>query len=286
MRELDFTSGTVLGPAYLDARQELTSGLAVNVRLEKQSATSVRVTAANDGNGQAGLVIGGKARWNTATKTLTISGVAGTYSIFAVVDSESPVEVNDPASRGFSLEQNAGTPSATYRKIGEVDWDGSAITDLRNMVGGAPTHSPALTGVPTVPTQATADDSKQAVNSEWVRDQKYMPSIVIPHTWSFTGAATTSDLLPGMFVPVPAGRYAKLLSVVSIALGGGTGTFKITGNGADLTGFTGLGVSGATAVADPTDVALTHNAYLRPVLTAASSLSGLTITAFVEYGVL
>lgn len=104
------------------------------------------------------------------------------------------------------------------------------------------------------------------------------------HTWAFSGAVSTADVLPVMYVPVPAGRTAKLLSV-RYSCTAGTGTFKMQVNGVDATGFTALSLSSTATSTDPADVTLANNDALGPVLTAASSLTNLSITAYVEYGI-
>lgn len=162
-KEVDFVNGvTIVDEGFLDAVQEVLTGLAHNFRLEKQSSTAVRV-AASTSNDQASITIMGKMRYATTTKSLTITGSAGTYNIYATADT---------LDRDFALELSSGASLATnYRKIGEVVWDGSSITEVHNLAGPATTHNPTLTGTVTVPTPASGSDTTVASTTEWVRDR-------------------------------------------------------------------------------------------------------------------
>lgn len=181
-KETDFVNGvTVVDESFLDAVQEVLTGLAHNFRLEKQSTTAVRVVAGAS-NSQASITIMGKMRYTTTTKSLTITGGANTYNIYATADT---------LDRDFALEQSSGASAATsYRKIGEVDWDGSAITDVRNLAGPAPTDDPTLTGTVTIPTPASGSDTKIAATTEWVRDRI---ADVTPATHATTHESGGSD---------------------------------------------------------------------------------------------
>ena len=107
--------------------------------------------------------------------------------------------------------------------------------------------------------------------------------VTIPHTWAFTGTATTSDTLPDIFIPVPAGRTAKIVAVRHRCTSS-SGTFKLQKNGSDVTGFTGIALSTTTTTTDPTDVSISNGDRINPVLTAGTPVN-MSISVYVEYGV-
>ena len=134
-KEIDFATGTIVTADFLDALQEIESAIALGVRLERQSATVIRVPTASDGSvgGLATLRINGKPRFISTALTHNFTGAgAGLYHVFAMAG----------AGPGFTLSvQLSATPPADSRKIGEVDWSGSAITDVRNMIDAVPGHN-------------------------------------------------------------------------------------------------------------------------------------------------
>lgn len=124
-KEVDFVSGvTPVSEAWLDLIQELLAGyVSPNFKLDIQSSTQVRVQAGNDHDSRA-ISVGGEFRRRDTNVSATVSGGAGVKSIYATADS---------ADNLFALEVTGGAPAATkFRKIGEVDWSGSAITALRH----------------------------------------------------------------------------------------------------------------------------------------------------------
>lgn len=164
-KDIDFVDGvTIVTADWLDAVQDTLPNFN-NCRLVKQSTTSVKIEAGSL-NDQVGIVIEGRMRSTIVTKSLTISGSAETKDIYATADS------ND---RDFAIEfgSTGYTPSATYtRKIGEVEWNGATIDgEVVNLAGPATTHNTQFSGDTKVATPALSDDSKSAVNSEWVQDE-------------------------------------------------------------------------------------------------------------------
>src|SRR5690606_36773308 len=123
-KEVTFEDGvTPVTAAWLNQIQEMLAAyVAQNFTLEAQSAPVLRVPAAND-DGSVAIAIGGQLLRRDTNATVTVSGGSGTKSMYATADSDDDL---------FALEVTSGTPSATpYRKIGEVDWDGAAIIELR-----------------------------------------------------------------------------------------------------------------------------------------------------------
>lgn len=98
---------------------------------------------------QVGLGIDGLFRYISATTSQAVTGPAGAKDIFAVTGPNN-LQVNpggnppelDNTDYTFSLQVLArgSTPTATstitnWRKVGELDWDGSKVTGFRVLVG-------------------------------------------------------------------------------------------------------------------------------------------------------
>lgn len=154
----DLTKGTLLPSTWVNAIMEFLGTQASNFVLEQSTATQVRVVASAD-NGQVALAINGKWRYITATITASHpGGAAGTYDVFATA-SANDFSAADPADNtnytfGLQILAQGSTPAtAQYRKVGEVRWDGSAITALRQ-------HVALGSGVaPVTPTASVASQS-------------------------------------------------------------------------------------------------------------------------------
>lgn len=138
----DFNDLQIFYASFTDAIQEFIGSAVIGFRLAAASATAITV-AAGSGSAQASIGIGGRWRYRSSDFALTISGGAGVKDIFAVtvLDNDFTGAGNDPDSTVYDWELRAtttgGTPSsvAAYRKIGEVDWDGSKIIGIRQLIG-------------------------------------------------------------------------------------------------------------------------------------------------------
>ena len=135
-KQVDFSVGTVVTDAWLDDMQEVDSAAAWGIRMEPQGspATGVVVKRAVDGSatGQSGARINGLMRYfSGADLTLSLAGqAANTYSIYLVAGAASPP----------TLAFAVGAGPANSRKIGEAVWNGTKITELRNMVDAVGGH--------------------------------------------------------------------------------------------------------------------------------------------------
>src|SRR3954462_6374133 len=85
-RETDFITGTTITSAFLNHQQDVQSGEAWNMRLEKASSTVLRVPMPTDAAaGFPSLRINGLPRWLAAAVTLDLTGVAtGVQDIYAL----------------------------------------------------------------------------------------------------------------------------------------------------------------------------------------------------------
>lgn len=93
--------------------------------------------------GLAAVSIEGRWRWVEAEVARAVSGAAGTYSVWAVAEDESVNNTPDPFTDhtiyAFDLRisktKPSGSGAAISRLIGEIDWDGTKITALRQLFG-------------------------------------------------------------------------------------------------------------------------------------------------------
>lgn len=140
-KHLDLNHGEVLIEPYLDALGEFLGAAAPSFSMTLSNATTVSV-AAGTGDDQVGVAIKGKWRYrSTSTTAAHPGGAAGTYDVFvtgsdnAFVLGGTTVD-NTVYNFGVEIKASGATPStAIYRKIGEVDWDGAAITAIRTLAG-------------------------------------------------------------------------------------------------------------------------------------------------------
>jgi microcystin-dependent protein len=141
-RQLSY--GSPIPQDFLDALQEFVGVSSRNLFLTQIGSNQVQI-AAGVGNAQVSLGIDGLWRYVSATVQTTVTGAAGTYSIFATTGNNSfatnptpPPPETDSTDYTFALTALlTGTPATPhYRKIGEAIFDGTRITNLRQLVDG------------------------------------------------------------------------------------------------------------------------------------------------------
>jgi hypothetical protein len=150
----DLVHGSPFPASTVNALQEFIGSSAMNAKLTLASNTQIQIPAGLD-NAQVGIAIGGLWRYISATATAVVSGAVGVKDIYVVASansfSGSPAPDTDNTDYSFGLQALASgvTPTGNYngrtiiqfRKIGEVDWDGTKITSIRQLVnlGGGST---------------------------------------------------------------------------------------------------------------------------------------------------
>lgn len=127
---------------FPNAIQEYVSTIAANLELRKNSATAIEVPA-GAASGQVSVGVDGRWRYRSATVTRSHpGGAAGTYDVYVVAADQNivntPLPFTDATNYAWDLRivASGATPPISagvvdvFRKIGEVEWDGAAITDV------------------------------------------------------------------------------------------------------------------------------------------------------------
>jgi hypothetical protein len=149
----DLDRGDVLPASWTDSIQEFISTLTSNLVVEMASATSIEIPASS-GSGQVAIGIGGLWRYRDTTASASLpSSSPATYAIWVSATdnsfSNSPTPDTDNTDYDFGLHVTTGAaPSGggivQTREIGEVDFDGATITEIRLLPGvgtGAGSHA-------------------------------------------------------------------------------------------------------------------------------------------------
>jgi microcystin-dependent protein len=143
-------------PSWTDALQEFIGAAALNFRLVKLNATTLRGEAGT-GNDQAGLAVNGLWRYRSGNYDVAHpGGAAATFDVWGYASdnefSNAPVVDTDNTDYNWYLAirtvaQGAPTgntpaakPIVATRKVGEVVWDGAAITQIRQMTPAQANH--------------------------------------------------------------------------------------------------------------------------------------------------
>ena len=122
---------TIVPAAYLNLLQEHLAGF-LNLKVGISGTTIVEIVGASS-DGVAAAYIDGEMRRVDSTINFTFTGEgSATYDVLVTGDSGDDL---------MAMEVVNGTPAATkFRKVAEVDWNGSAITELRGVRGRIEEH--------------------------------------------------------------------------------------------------------------------------------------------------
>lgn len=103
------------------------------------------------------------------------------------------------------------------------------------------------------------------------------------HTFAIPGTIDTGTYKVPFFVPVHAGTSVALSACRHRINSGTSATCKLTKNGSDITGFTGMSVTSSSGHTNPDDVALADGDLIALVVTAVSSSpADLTVSLILE----
>ncbi len=149
-QNFDLDHGDVLITPVMDALQEFIGAAAPSFSMHLLNATTIEVTAGT-GDDQQTVAIDGRWRWRTTSRTKAHpAGAAGTYDVYVTASDNSFVlggTTIDNTVYDFDLDIKLPgfTPAtALHRKVGETDWNGSAITSLRTLTGSRMDDAPIV----------------------------------------------------------------------------------------------------------------------------------------------
>lgn len=149
--------GGPLPATWLSAIQQFIGQMTANFQLSLASHNSIQVVADAASN-QVSIGINGLFRYNSATITAAVTGSAGVYSIFATCGPNSftpgvgGAGETDATNYAFALSVLPtgtsptvnGTTLTAYRQVGELDFDGTNITHVRQLYGASDTTMPLM----------------------------------------------------------------------------------------------------------------------------------------------
>ena len=160
-RQVNFTTGTIVTAAFLNARQEVDSALAFGVRLERASSSQIQLVPVQDGSatGQSSVMVNGQPRWWTTAIVKTVSGAKATYSVYVTAGESTTLEATD-------ITLTSGAAPANSRKIGEIDWSGSAIERIRQTAMGSVSGAQVEDGA--LSSSGTAVEWEREPSGAWV----------------------------------------------------------------------------------------------------------------------
>lgn len=259
--------------------------MAGNLNLSLASHNTLQVVAGTDAE-QVSIGIEGLFRYITTTITAAVSGAAGTKSIFVTCGPNSFAAggggsgETDNTVYAFALNIQPkgstpitnGTTLTNFRLIGELDWDGSNITVVRQFYGAGDTtmglmptadtttmiplflkaiasQTSALTQwqdssgavIAQVPPSqpGTGDGTKAVATTAWFQSQ---PNIFQPGDLIFSGAGTRAGALLCDGGAYSRTTYAALFAAISTTFGIGDGTTTF-----NVPNYLGRGILGAGA---------------------------------------
>lgn len=217
---------SILTSLVMNRIQEMLSPMSINLELSISSATQITLTC-GAGDAACVVVINGKMSWSESSKTVTVSGGAGTKAIYAVgTGSES-----DPSFTLSVIPQGNPAPGGNSRLVGTVAWSGSFLSDLRQIAGYEKHAFMHVPGVDPLP-----DGS---VTPSMLSDGTGM--LVVPTGTILDFAGTTP---PTGYLLCDGASYAKATypALWAVLNGAGWGSTTPNFNVPDLRGRVGVGV--------------------------------------------
>lgn len=150
-RNYPFVRNDILPSFWANAIQRFVANAAFNFRLTKLNDTTLRVPLGATADENPVIGIQGRWRWSNLVDVDRAhpSGAAGLYEVFAVAAdndvTSDPDPFTDDTNYAFDLRivAGGGTPSIVagtldiFRKVGQVRWDGSKITQVIQLVDSA-----------------------------------------------------------------------------------------------------------------------------------------------------
>lgn len=258
----DYGHGDVFYASTVDALMETLSSSVSGLRLRVASNTSISA-AASSGSGQVGIALNGLWRWRTTDATANHpGGSAGTHDIYVTCTANDFTGTGpDPDNTDYSWSlviRTSGTPTgvAEYRKVGELDWDGSKITAIRQSVGLGDSTSTLA------PTASNANQSPVAIK---LASSQSAPALSVSDS---SGSTLSSISATGVFTGSTASISGDVATSTLTFKSGSTtkAAFALNGNNLELTDSTNSRVTLSSG----------NNLQLKPGSTTGSILIGAT----------
>ena len=152
-QNIELDSGDVAIAPFFDAVQEILGAAATSFYLTVTSSTKLKAVAGT-GNELNAISIEGRYRWLTSSvEAAHPGGAAGTYNVWVTGSDNKftapPTEDETVYAWGLTILATGEEPgTALKRKVGEVDWSGSAITALRHLTGVRRDDAPVFAKAP------------------------------------------------------------------------------------------------------------------------------------------
>ncbi len=176
----------------------------------------------------------------------------------------------------LTVEHNS---DGTLKKAADI---ASAVSSAQTALSAANTAQSSVSGKYTKPDLGIpATDLTSAVQASLTKQYNYT------QTWAIGGYINVPigdiDYINPMFLSVISGQTLKLVGCIHRINSGTSATVKLTRNGVDITGYTGIPVTTVSSVTTAAAVTLANNDLLQLVVTAVSgSPQNLTLSLIFE----
>lgn len=258
----NFDHKDVLYASWTDALQEFISNYAQGARMYKVKSDTVGVKASS-GTGQVAIGFGGPWRYVSEDLSVLVSGGAGTKDIYVVAVTENDFvgAGEDPDETDYDFElrvvNHEATPSsvAYYRKLGEVTWDGAAITALKqtlDSVSGAMLDDEAMATGDITWTRNSSGALVASYTDATVTSRKFKPTSGIKSMSGESGVKLNEGSMAnvtGTELKITPSVASKLIVTaiydMAILAGGNVGQGTISVDGVDQTAHAYHGPEGS-----------------------------------------
>jgi hypothetical protein len=264
----------VLVPATSDTDpQDLVAGLVAAGAGSADNAAAAAASAAAAAAAASAAAVGNGGRYSA-----TVGGAAN-----AIVLTPSPALASYVAGEAITfIVANANTGAVTV----DVSGLGAKSVTKAGTVAMAPGELVAGQLV-----TLRYDGTRYQLVTPAVNIVSAPPALRLPHTWAIPGeikvAVGDTDFIVPFFVPVPAGRFARIVGSRYKINSGTSVTFSVTKAAANVTGLVGLVATSGFADTTIAPVDCANGNQLALVVSAVSGTpKNLTVTLYIDYGVL
>lgn len=193
---ISLPAGALAISPFFAAIQEMLGASAPSLNIVVLNGTTIKV-ACSALDGQQTASIEGRYRYRTTDLTAAHpGGASGTHNIFITASdnsfSGSPTVDATVYDFGLTILTSGSPGTALYRKVGEVDWDGTKIIGIRQLAGNRRDDAPL---VPTAPIAGLTPVRVRGAASQSAALQ----------TWETSGGTTLAKVNADGTIEGPAG---------------------------------------------------------------------------------